>query len=109
MSYVNLREMGWMIHRTATDKGFWDSEYGPDFILAKLALVHSELSEILEAYRKRMGSDKVEEEFADVIIRLLDLYEGMREQGDVFNDLADVIDEKMKVNNARPIRHGNLI
>ena len=70
-----------ILHETAIEKGFWDGEYTHDKIGNKLALVHSEVTEILEAIRKNQGSEKVVEEMADVIIRLLDLYAAMKNAG----------------------------
>jgi hypothetical protein len=41
-----------ILHETAIEKGFWDGEIGYDKIGNKLALVHSEVTEVLEAIRK---------------------------------------------------------
>ena len=70
-----------ILHETAKEKGFWDGEYNHDKIGNKLALVHSEVTEVLEALRKDHGSEKIVEEIADVIIRLLDVYAAMRNAG----------------------------
>jgi hypothetical protein len=57
---MNVSEMR-AIHQTAVDKGFYDAwpeptdPAYPAAVLAKLALVHSEVSEILEAYRKQQS------------------------------------------------------
>jgi NTP pyrophosphatase (non-canonical NTP hydrolase) len=99
------------IHTTAKDKGFWDGEIDINFLLAKLALVHSEVSETLEALRKRKGSDEVAEEIADVLIRLLDFYAGAQEAGCIDDRLllTKVVQDKMDKNASRPRLHNNLI
>ena len=62
------------VHLIAKSKGFWDDEVTYDKIGNKLALVHSEVTEVLEAIRKSQGSEKVVEEIADIVIRILDVY-----------------------------------
>ena len=106
-----LQETANAVHTTAKDKGFWDDQVDPNFVLAKLALIASEVSEVLEAYRKEMGAEKIAEEFADILIRTLDLYAGLQEEGviPIGLDLGVVLNMKMGVNSSRPIKHGNLI
>ena len=98
------------IHETAKSKGFWDSETDINFVLAKLCLVHSEVSETMEAVRKEQGDVKVVEEMSDVIIRLLDLYYGMKQRGWIAGDvyLDEVLGNKMEINSNRPHMHGVL-
>ena len=48
-----------LLHETAREKGFWDGEYTHDKVGNKLALVHSEVTEVLEAIRKNQGSEKL--------------------------------------------------
>lgn len=97
-----------ILHETAREKGFWDGEYNHDKIGNKLALVHSEVTEILEAIRKSQGSEKVVEEMADVIIRLLDVYAAMRNEEQVLHSLDEILKNKMNKNKERPKLHGNL-
>ena len=97
-----------ILHETAREKGFWDGEYSHDKIGNKLALVHSEVTEVLEAIRKSQGSEKVVEEIADVIIRLLDVYAAMRNEEQVLHSLDEILENKMNKNKERPRLHGNL-
>lgn len=97
-----------MLHETAIEKGFWDGEYSNDKIGNKLALVHSEVTEVLEAIRKTKGSEQIVEEMADVIIRLLDVYAAMRNKEDVYHSLDEVMEAKINKNKERPRLHGNL-
>jgi NTP pyrophosphatase (non-canonical NTP hydrolase) len=112
---MSLDALAFDLHKTAVEKGFWDAEVDINFVLAKLALVHSEVSEVLEAVRKDKGSEVIVEEMADIIIRLLDLYAGMVEHDWLNWALADIpvsLDEalagKASVNKERPKMHGNL-
>ena len=97
-----------ILHETAIEKGFWDGEYTHDKIGNKLALVHSEVTEVLEAIRKSYGSEKVVEEMADVIIRLLDVYAAMKNEEEVLHSLDEILQKKMEKNKTRPPLHGNL-
>jgi len=97
-----------MLHEIARDKGFWDGEYTHDKIGNKLALVHSEVTEVLEAIRKNQGSEKVVEEIADTIIRLLDVYAALRNEETVMHSLDEILNKKVNINKERPRLHGNL-
>jgi NTP pyrophosphatase (non-canonical NTP hydrolase) len=97
-----------MLHETAKEKGFWDGEYSHDKIGNKLALVHSEVTEVLEAIRKSKGSEQVVEEMADVIIRLLDVYAAMRNEEKILHSLDEILEAKINKNKERPRLHGNL-
>lgn len=86
-------------HNTAEKHGFWDDplQNAPG---VKLALMHSEISETLEAYRKKEGKERYAEELADLLIRVFDFayYEEL--------DLGNALLEKMEKNKAREFRHG---
>ena len=82
-----------MLHETAKEKGFWDGEYSHDKVGNKLALVHSEVTEVLEAIRKSKGSENIVEEMADVIIRLLDVYAAMRNEEEILHSLDEVLED----------------
>ena len=97
-----------VLHETAIEKGFWEGTINYDKVGNKLALVHSEVTEVLEAIRKNKGSEEVVEEMADVIIRLLDIYAAMRNSGDLTHSLDEVLDKKINKNKERPRLHGNL-
>jgi len=117
MTNSNLDNIAKDIHTVSTNKGFWrkvylDGKNNPvqdiDFMLAKLALVHSEVSETLEAMRKQMGEEKIVEELVDIFIRLMDFYEGARNCGWVNSSFDAVYEKKMAINKERPKMHGNL-
>jgi len=89
-------------------------EFGEDEIIAvqkafnaqMLALIHSEISEALEADRKDLMDDKLphrkglEVELADAAIRIFDMAGGL----DL--DLGGAIVEKLEFNRKRPFKHG---
>ena len=108
VSQYGLDALAAVLHETAREKGFWDGDYSHDKIGNKLALVHSEVTEVLEAIRKSHGSEKVVEEMADVIIRLLDVYAAMRNEEAVLHSLDEILHNKMEKNKTRPPLHGNL-
>ena len=97
-----------ILHETAIEKGFWDGEKDHDKIGNKLALIHSEVTEVLEAIRKSKGSEEIVEEIADILIRSLDLYAAMRNEGIVEHSLDESLSKKMTINKDRQRLHGNL-
>lgn len=94
------------LHATAVDKGFWDVEVNDIFVTKQLMMVVSEAVEVMEAIRKDKGEQEVLDELADILIRTLDLYAGMREHGYVSGSLDDAFANKISFNKTRPEKHG---
>ena len=95
------------IHPTNKRNGFWSEPEPMDKYVAKLMLIVSEVSEVMEALRKSQGADKVTEEFADIFIRALDLYHVLVENGEANPELYGILLDKMEKNASRPPKHGN--
>ena len=100
---INLTEFAKEVHNYNKEKGFWETTREiPELI----ALMHSELSEALEAHRKDLMDDKlthrsgVEVELADTIIRILDWC------GHAGIHIGEHIMAKLEYNKSRPHKHG---
>jgi NTP pyrophosphatase (non-canonical NTP hydrolase) len=94
------------IHKTAVEKGFWPDKVDDIFITKQLMMIVSEAVEVMEAIRKDKGRQEVAEEMADIIIRTLDLYAGLGDNGYVDVDLQSTINSKTSFNKTRPERNG---
>lgn len=107
---ADFRELQKQIHDNAVNKGFYDGE--PRTFGDLVSLVHCELSEAVEEFRKRKGftetyyredgkPEGIPSELADVVIRVMDMCEfyGI--------DLWSIIEEKCEFNKTRPYKHGN--
>jgi len=108
VSEYGLDALAAVLHETAIEKGFWDGDINYDKIGNKIALCHSELTEVLEAIRKSKPKELIVEEFADTIIRVLDLYAAMMNANMIDDSLDTILAKKMKTNSYRPKLHGNL-
>lgn len=61
------------VHETAVSKGFWDPSASRSPVATKIALIHTEITEVLEALDIQAPVYKIAEEIADVAIRTADL------------------------------------
>lgn len=95
-----LRRLSEAIHTNAKSKGFWDEGRPCHDIGHQAALIHSEVSEFYEAWRTEAPQADLEEELADIVIRVLDLAQG---QG---FDVIGAIFLKHAKNLGRPYMHG---
>lgn len=94
---ISINELCSEAFKIATSKGWHEKEPETGTMLA---LIHSEVSEALEADRKGDEGNFVEE-LADVCIRVFDLC-GSRKI-----DLEKAITDKMEKNKSRSYKHGN--
>jgi NTP pyrophosphatase (non-canonical NTP hydrolase) len=92
------------VNHIAIEKGWWEGERNEGELIA---LMHSELSEALEAIRNGNPPDDkipeftgVEAELADVIIRIMDMAaaKGYR--------VGEAVVAKINYNKNRPYKHG---
>ena len=100
--YGSAYNAGWWIDtETGQDVRSWPEKFLSLWVSAKLALVHSEVSEGLEGHRKSLRDDKLphrpmlEVELADAVIRIFDLAGGLG------MDIGGAIREKLAFNATR--------
>ena len=100
----NWNKIAKSIYKNAVNHGFWKDERNDG---EAMALIHSEISEALEAMRndnpsssKIIEFSSVEEELADAVIRIMDYAFGK----DL--DIAGAILAKIEYNQSREYMHG---
>jgi NTP pyrophosphatase (non-canonical NTP hydrolase) len=94
------------LHEVAKEKGFWPEEIYDIFVAKQCMMIVSEVTEVMEAVRKDKGEEEITKEFADIIIRTLDLYSGMVNAGYTKLSLDQMLREKVEFNKTRPEKHG---
>ena len=125
-AYMSMEDWQTFIQEWAKSKGWWEGFKGGNvgksasvtqdvqrdannYVASKLCLVHTEVSEAMEALRDgdmelRIGEggkpEGFESELADVIIRVLDLAEALG------MDMGKTMAAKMKYNETREHKHG---
>lgn len=109
---MNLDDLAVELNKTSVEKGFWEPmarmDMKDDFVFyaKQLAMIHSEVTEALEALRKDQGDEKFVEELADLIIRTLDLWAGMnRNRAAPLPSLHNSVLNKANINKERPRLH----
>jgi len=103
----SLAHLGQLVHQNAVDHGFWEGGVEARNKGEMLALIHSEVSEVLEAVRKGNPPDShtpeltgEAAEMADITIRVLDYCHAFG------IDLGHAIAVKHAYNVGRPHKHG---
>lgn len=101
---MNLKQLTELSFKASYERGWWNDETeqnSPFFIACKFALIHSEITEAMEGFRRDSMDDKlphrksVEVELADALLRIFDL------AGRLDLDLEGALKEKMKFNETR--------
>jgi NTP pyrophosphatase (non-canonical NTP hydrolase) len=95
METDGLNKMMMEVREMADAKGFSASE---ERVWEMLALIHTEVSEATDAYKKGADLEKVGEELIDAIIRILHLLSAMGV------DAEELYQKKMEKNWSRPHR-----
>ena len=87
------------VREMADAKGFSSD---PARIWEMLALIHTEVAEATNAYKKGLPMEKVGEELIDAIIRILHLLSALN------LDAEELFEHKMEINWSRPQKFGTV-
>jgi len=96
---VGLNKKMFEVRALADGKGFSSN---PERVWEMLALIHTEVSEATDAYKKGEPMEHVGEELTDAIIRILHLMSAL----DL--DAENLFQEKMKKNWERPYKYNTV-
>lgn len=93
---LSIKQLTELVMRQAAEKGFGTSPKEIN-VPEKIALIHAEISEAYEAYRKKKfkGKDSLGEELGDAVQRILHL------SGVLGIDIEKEILKKIKINRRR--------
>lgn len=104
---VEFNKIAKVVNNIAKEKGWWNGDRNDGELIA---LMHSELSECLEFLRNNNSQSNhilsftgVEEELADVIIRIMD-FAAQRKY-----NVAEALIEKINFNKNREYKHGGKV
>lgn len=96
LNTINLTELAAENHQNNINKGWYDNKPS---IPELLCMIHSEVSEVTDAYRNSRDKE-IGEELADIILRTLDLAAYMK------IDIHSAVLNKLAFNKTREYRHG---
>jgi len=89
-----LAELAREAYTNAVDKGFWEDSSAKSAIATKVALIHTEISELHEAVMDPDLANEIEKEGADIVIRAIDLAASLGFSDKLIQGIIDDIEEE---------------